>query len=295
MSILGLQSRLGSDPQPRDEYDARHSAQLGLATRVVEFADRKSRIALVIPIWNEGHAILNQLRRMRDANLNLDIILCDGNSTDGSTDIGCLQDLGVKTLLVTDQIGLGTALRMGFCYALDDGYEGVITIDGNGKDGVDAIPVFKDCLEEGFDFVQGSRFLAGGSHSNTPWERYLGIRLFLAPVMSMAAGFWYTDATNGFKGLSRRFLLDERVHPLRSVFQQFNLQFHLNYMAPRLGYRVVEIPVSRSYPKGGPTPTKIVGIRAKWRLLRQFFEVILGRYAVCRDHATKERKSDTSR
>ncbi len=264
MADISLDTQL--DSTQLIEFDSQRSPILGLTTRVCGFAERKSRIAVVIPIWNQGNVILDQLRRMQDAN--------------GSTSISRLKGLGVRTLLVTDHVGLGTALRLGFCYALDEGYEGVITVDGNGKDGVEAIKVFEDCLMKGFDFVQGSRFMTGGTHSNTPWDRYFGIRLFMAPVMSIAAGFWYTDPTNGFKGLSRRFLLDERVQPFRSEFQQFNLQFYLNYTAPRLGFRVTEIPVSRRYPKGVSTPTKIIGIRAKWTLLRQFFGVILGRYNV---------------
>jgi dolichol-phosphate mannosyltransferase len=252
----------------------------GLATRIHEFEDRKSRLAVIIPILNQGDVILTQLQRMQKANLKLDIVLCDGDSSDGSTNVSRLQSLGVRTLLVTNQAGLGTALRLGFSYAMDEGYEGVITIDGNGKDGIDAIALFEDRLSRGFDFVQGSRFMLEGVHANTPWDRYIGIRLFLAPLMGFASGFWYSDPTNGFKGLSRKFILDERLQPLRAVFQQFNLQFYLNYMAPKLGYTVVEIPVSRVYPKGTLTPTKIIGTRIKWILLCQFFGVILGRYAV---------------
>ncbi len=273
---LVTETDLNSEHQ--DDFLFHVSSMLGFETRVCEFAQCNSRIAVIIPIWNEGAAILDQLRRMQDASLHLDIVLCDGNSSDGSTSVSRLKGLGVRTLLVTDQVGLGTALRLGFCYAMDHGYEGVIALDGNGKDGVEAISVFGECLVKGFDLVQGSRFMTGGRHSNTPWERYIGIRLLIAPAMSMAAGFRYTDPTNGFKGLSRRFLLDDSVQPLRPVFQQFNLQFYLNYIAPRLGFRVTEIPVSRVYPKGVSTPTKIVGIRAKWRLLRQFFGVIFGRY-----------------
>lgn len=278
MADISLDTQL--DSTQLMEFDSRGSSILGLATKVCEFAECKSRIAVIIPIWNQGNTILDQLRRMQDANLSLDVVLCDGNSSDGSTSISRLKGLGVRTLLVTDHVGLGTALRLGFCYAMDEGYEGVITVDGNGKDGVEAITVFDDCLMKGFDFVQGSRFMTGGTHSNTPWDRYFGIRLFIAPLMSIAAWYWYTDPTNGFKGLSRRFLLDDHVQPFRSVFQQFNLQFYLNYVAPRLGFRVTEIPVSRRYPKGVSTPTKIIGIRAKWTLLRQFFGVIFGRYNV---------------
>ncbi|MCY3012364.1 MAG: glycosyltransferase family 2 protein [Planctomycetota bacterium] len=268
---------------------SRRSDEMEIATRVSEFAARKSNLVVIIPIWNEGEVILKQLQRMRDASLNIDIVLCDGDSSDGSTNAGVLQSLGVRALLVTDRPGLGTALRMGFGYAIDEGYDGVITVDGNGKDGVEAIPQFVTHLSKGFDFVQGSRFMPGAHHSNTPWERYLGIRCILSPIMSIASGFRYSDPTNGFKALSRRFLLDERLQPLRPVFQQFNLQFYLNYMAPRLGFRVVEIPVSRSYPKGTPTPTKIVGLGAKTALLRQFLSTIFGRYSVKEQRFTSPR------
>jgi len=253
-------------------------SMLGLATEVSVFQPRRSRYAVIIPIWNEGQVIVDQLQRMRDARIEAEIILCDGGSSDGSTGKKRLELLGVRTLLVTDQIGLGTALRLGICYALDQGYDGVVTIDGNGKDGVESIPNFEALLSSGYDFVQGSRFMVGGKNRNTPVDRYLGIQFLIAPLMRIASGFHYTDPTNGFKGISRKFLLDQRVQPLRPIFQEFNLQFYLNYTAARLGFNVTEIPVSRIYPKGMPTPTKIVGVRKKLLLLRQFLETVSGRY-----------------
>ncbi|MEZ5392932.1 MAG: hypothetical protein R2724_08660 [Bryobacterales bacterium] len=90
-----------------------------------------------------------------------DIIIADGDSSDGSTEEGFLRSCGVRTLLVTRERGLGTALRMGFDYALAQGYEGVVTVDGNGKDGVGAIPEFLRLLDQGYDFIQGSRFVRG--------------------------------------------------------------------------------------------------------------------------------------
>lgn len=250
----------------------------GLATEVSTFRPRRSRYAVIIPVWNEGQIIVDQLQRMRDAGIQADVILCDGGSSDGSTGKERLELLGVRTLLVTDQIGLGTALRLGFGYALDQGYDGVVTLDGNGKDGVESIPEFEARLSNGYDFVQGSRFMVGGKNRNTPLDRYLGIRFLIAPLIRIASGFRYTDPTNGFKGMSRKFLLDSRVQPLRPIFQEFNLQFYLNYTAARLGFKVTEIPVSRIYPKGARTPTKIVGVRKKLLLLRQLLETVSGRY-----------------
>ena len=73
----------------------------------------------------------------------------------------------------------------------------------------------------GWDHVQGSRFVAGragGQHALR--SRYWGSSLLHAPLVSLAAGFRYTDTTNGFRAYSRRLLLDPRVPPFRDVFSR---------------------------------------------------------------------------
>lgn len=244
------------------------------------FFQRRSRYAIVIPIMNEGDAILGQLQRMQAAKLKPDIILADGGSSDGSTEPERLNALGVRTLLSVRKPGLGRALQNGFAYAVQQNYEGVISVDGNGKDGVHAVPQFENLLETGYHLIQGSRFLDGSECRNTPIDRYLGIRCVIAPALSISSGFRYTDPTNGFKGISRQLLLDDRIQLFRPVLSDFNFQFFLNWKTPKLGHRVVETAVSRVYPNHGPTPTKIHGLRPRLRLLSQLFATILGRYDV---------------
>lgn len=248
--------------------------------RQVEFQGRDTKYAVVIPVLNEGHTILAQLKRMQTSKCPADVVLCDGGSQDGSMELTRLSELGVRTLLVVEQRGLGAALRMGISYALKQGYAGVITIDGNGKDGVQAVAAFVERLDAGYDLVQGSRFAPGGQCANTPLDRYLGIRCLLAPVMGLASGFKYSDPTNGFKGMSRSLLSDPRMGLMREELNGFNFQFYLNYRTPKLGFRVTELPVSRVYPKTGPTPTKIVGLRQRMKLMKEFFKTIVGDYNV---------------
>lgn len=250
----------------------------GADNRTVELHARGTKYAVLIPILNEGQTILAQLARMQAAHCPADVILSDGGSQDGSTEPEQLSRLGVRSLLVTSQRGLGAALRHGMRYVLEQGYEGVITIDGNGKDGVEAIARFVELLDEGFDFVQGSRFVAGGRCENTPPDRYLGIRYFIAPMMSIASGFRFTDPTNGFKGVSRTLLSDSRLALLRDELCGFSFQFYLNYRAPLLGFKIIEVPVSRVYPATGPTPTKIVGLRHRMKLIVEFLRTISGSY-----------------
>src|SRR5690606_15134684 len=126
---------------------------------------------------------------------------------------------------------------------------------GNGKDGLDAIASFVAKLDDGYDYVQGSRYIAGGRAINTPLDRYLAGRLIHAPIVSLASGQRFTDTTNGFRAYSRRALLDPRVQPFRSLFEVYSLLFYLSIRIPKLGYRAIEIPVERSYPPKGKTPT----------------------------------------
>lgn len=74
---------------------------------------------------------------------------------------------------------------MGMYFALDRNYKGVLTIDGNNKDSIEDVPEFIAKLQEGYDLVQGSRFIRGGHAINTPPVRYAAVRLIHAPLVSL--------------------------------------------------------------------------------------------------------------
>jgi dolichol-phosphate mannosyltransferase len=244
----------------------------------LDFAPRASRYAVVVPVINEGERIRDQLRRMMDAEHGMDVIIADGGSSDGSVKPDFLSEHGVRTLLTKTGPGrLSAQLRMGFAAALADGYDGVITIDGNGKDGVEALGRFAAALDEGYDFVQGSRFVPGGIAQNTPAARYWGIRLLHAPIISLGARRRFTDTTNGFRAHSARLLRDPAVAAFRDLFDAYELLAYLPVRAARLGYRTCEIPVRRSYPAGA-TPTKITSSAAHVDLVGVLVKAAAGRY-----------------
>lgn len=240
---------------------------------------RRHDYALVIPVINEGERIRRQLTQISELNPPVDVVVADGGSTDGSLLLANLDELGCRALLVKKSPGrLSAQLRMAYSWALDEGYLGIITIDGNGKDGVEAIESFVGKLKEGFDYVQGSRYISGGQAVNTPLDRKIGGRLIHAPLLSLFGRHWYTDTTNGFRGYSARYLLDPRVAPFRDVFSRYELLFYLTIRAGQLGYRSVEIPVTRAYPAGEKAPTKISGFRGRIAMLEELLAVVTGRY-----------------
>lgn len=236
---------------------------------------------VVIPVINEGSRISQLIYQMSDLKIMelADVVIVDGGSTDGSLDYAALQAQGVRGLLVKRGPGkLSAQLRCAYAFTLNQGYEGIVTIDGNNKDHPEAIPRFISALKSGIDFVQASRYLRGGIGENTPKIREFAIRWIHAPLLSLFSGFNWTDTTQGFRAYSRQLLLDPAIAPFRNVFSTYELLAYLSYRAPKLGYRCIELPTARRYPATGKVPTKISSVRGNLSVFLILIQACLGVY-----------------
>jgi glycosyltransferase involved in cell wall biosynthesis len=243
------------------------------------FGPKRHRYCVAVFVINEGERVRAQLRGMAPLADQIDIIVADGGSTDNSLALDSLADFRLRALLIKRDAGkLSAQMRMAIAFALEEGYEGVVVIDGNGKDDYSAIPRFIELLDEGYDHIQGSRYVPGGRGINTPLSRTLAVKLLHAPLISLASRFRYTDTTNGFRAYSRRLLTDPRVQPLRDVFMGYELHYYLAIRAARLGYRCIETAVTRKYPSSGKTPTKISPVRGNARVLDTLIKAVMGRF-----------------
>ena len=248
-----------------------------------EYKPKQTKYCVLIPIINENGRIHLELQRAKKTGVDtiVDIIICDGGSTDGCTEENTLKGLGVNTLLTKTGPGKqGAQLRMGFWWALQRGYEGFITIDGNNKDSIEDIPAFIEKLERGYDFVQGSRFVKGGRAINTPLLRHLAVVFIHAPIISITAGKRFTDTTNAFRAYSKKYITHPGVQPFRDIFITYELLAFLSVRGSQLGMKTCEVPVTRSYPKGEKVPTKIKGFRGNHQLLKILFLNARGKYNV---------------
>ncbi|MFV3370556.1 glycosyltransferase family 2 protein [Pseudomonas sp. NY15435] len=249
---------------------------------------REHTSCVVIPVINEGGRISSLLERMSRLRVSsiADIIIVDGGSTDGSLGAEKLKRLGVRGLIVKTGPGkLSAQLRCAYAFALDQGYENIVTIDGNDKDDPEAIPQFINSLEQGSDFVQASRFISGGMAVNTPKSRDFAIRFIHAPMLSIFSGFKWTDTTQGFRAYSRKMLLDPRISPFRDEFMTYELLAYLSYRAPRLGYNCIELPTVRRYPVG-EVPTKISSFKGNLSVLIILFKSCFGAYNPNKERST---------
>ena len=259
------------------------------------FKERTHKYCLLIPLFNEGKRFLSQVKKMQTNGVfdSIDVIICDAGSSDGTTDPKYLKKSGFTAILIRNGLGrYSTDLRMGYYWSIKKGYSGFITVDGNDKDDTVAIPDFINKLDDGYDYIQGSRYVSGGHAIHTPFIRHWALKLIIEPGRSICARKHLTDTTNGFRAYSLKFLLDDRVLPFRNVFYGYELIYYLPVRACRLGFRVVEIPVIRAYPKG-KTPTKVGGIRGNVYQLSILWKIILNFYNPKRKY--RDNRSDRYR
>lgn len=250
---------------------------------VTELETKKNKYCVCIPVINEGERIKNELATALKNDLpnKIDFILIDSGSTDGSISEENLKKYKINTIIEMEERKKYTqskALKTGFYYAMKRGYEGVITIDGNNKDSIENIPDFIQKLEEGYDYIQGSRYLPNGKGINTPKVRDWAIRYIHAPIISMTCQKKYTDTTNLFRGYSKNYLMHSQVQPFREIFKSYELSVYLSTRADELGLNTCEIPVTRSYPEGKKYATKVGKIKGNYLLIKSLIENAVGKY-----------------
>lgn len=255
--------------------------QLVAVTKIKKL-NQKNKYAWIVVERNEGARLANQLEKMCEYNPGLDIIVVDGNSSDGTHELLLGGTIDISTLLVSKAgMGFSTDLQIGLIYAAKEGYLGVITSDGNGKDSVEDVQKFVKLLDEGADFIQGSRFLESGKHSNTPIFRYLGIRFVSSPYTSLVARIKITDSTNGFRAYSKRLIENDQLRMGQKSFRGYSLVSFIPFFVGKHKMNFAEVSVRRDYPASGATPTKIVS-PSQW--LQIFLDLFRATFETYPDH-----------
>jgi dolichol-phosphate mannosyltransferase len=106
----------------------------------------------------------------------------------------------------------------------------------------------------------------------------LAVKIFHAPLITLTAMHQFTDTTNAFRAYSKKYLMHPLVQPLRDVFMTYELLAYLSVRASQLRLKVIEVPVTRAYPKGEKTPTKISFFKGNYNLMKILFKNLVGLY-----------------
>jgi dolichol-phosphate mannosyltransferase len=223
--------------------------------------------------YNEGDKIRRTIAR-HPTPRPYDLMVVDDGSTDGSLD-----HVAPDVLVLRNETncGIGSTMKRAFQYALDHGYDVLVIQAGNDKDDPREIPALLDPIRrDAADFVQGSRFLAGGGFGNMPRYRVISTRVIHPVIFSLAAGKRVTESTNGFRAFRTAILRDPRIDWRQAWLDRYELEPYLLLKAIRLGYRHCEVPVTKIYPPHAAGYTKMRPFVDWWSILRPVVYLGLG-------------------
>lgn len=220
------------------------------------------RIAVVIPALNAAPLIDPVIRASMQQMES--VVVIDDGSTDTTGAVAAAA--GARVLRHERNLGKGAALKTGFAWALQKGFDAVITLDADGQHLPDEIRKFVRAREEsGADLIIGGR----AHHFSGMLPRRRAANRFSAWTISIAAGATVTDSQSGFRLYSGKLL---REIELRA--DGFDMESEVIVRAGRRGFGILTIPIDLGFVNGVATshyrPVKDT-LKIAWRVWRTFW------------------------
>lgn len=229
---------------------------------------KQMRILIIIPAYNEEkniQAVHNTICKCNEGNdgHRYDYVFINDGSTDRT--LHELISCNAEYVSLAANLGIGGAVQTGYKYALENGYDIAVQMDGDGQHDIHCINTILEPVEKGeCDMAIGSRFVGKNAVTfRSSYMRRIGIKI-ISGVIWIKTGKRILDTTSGFRAVNKKLIEEfardyptEYPEPISSVFALKN------------GYRVAEFPVTMHERKSG-----VSSIRA-WKDVYYMVNVIL--------------------
>ncbi|MDY7076662.1 MAG: glycosyltransferase family 2 protein [Chloroflexota bacterium] len=223
---------------------------------------RMTSILTLVPAWNEATRIGPVVEAAR---AYLPVLVVDDGSHDDTSAVA--EDAGATVVRYSQNRGKGVALVTGFTWALEQGYEAVVTLDADGQHAPDEIPKFLAVYDAGagdFDLFIGRR-----DFSQMPFPRRYTNPIFGSWLLSLALGTRIYDSQSGYRLHSRRLL--ER---LDLTTTGFDLEVEVIVQTVCQGMHIGWVDISTIYGVGEvsyfhPVRDSVRFLRMVWYAWRQ--------------------------
>jgi glycosyltransferase involved in cell wall biosynthesis len=236
---------------------------------VVESAEpelaRRRRIAIV-PAYNEEHTVGRVIDEIRTFDPGFAIVVVDDGSTDRTRVVA--ERVGVQVLRLPFNLGIGGAVQTGYQYALDNGFDLAVQVDGDGQHNPQEIARLVGPILAGkADMVVGTRFAEGGGYRGTRLRR-VGIRLF-AGLVSLMVGQRVTDTTSGFRAVNRK-----AIRLFAADYPHDYPEVEATVLLARHRLRMVEVPVMMRIRVTGNS--SITALRSVYYMVKVLLALFIG-------------------
>ena len=235
------------------------------------------KVLAISPTYNEKKNISELINRISKLPLDIDLLIIDDNSPDGTADIIktiMSENKSIHLLEREKKLGLGTAYCEGFQWALERGYDLIVQIDADLSHNPDDILRMVE-MSNSSDLVIGSRYIGGVNVINWPMRRLL-LSYFANLYAKLLIQFPIKDSTGGFKCFQRKVLESIDIKMINS--QGYSFQIEINFLAWIKGFKIKEIPiVFTDRTVGESKMNRGIVIEAIWMvpklLIRKIFKI----------------------
>jgi glycosyltransferase involved in cell wall biosynthesis len=236
---------------------------------------------VIIPAFNEAGALPAVLGRLRAAAPELDVLVVDDGSRDGTARMAAQH--GVRVARLPYNLGVGGALQTGFRYAVRNGYRRAVQLDADGQHDPAQLRTLLAELDRGADLVVGSRFATGEHVYRAGFARRRAMGA-LRLALHLLAGSRFTDTSSGFRAFSRP-MLEFFAQTYPTEFMSDTVEALL--LACYGGFTVVEVPVRMQQRSQG------VASHGGVRLLYQYVRLVLVLAAMASPRRRASRRATT--
>lgn len=202
-----------------------------------------SKTLIVLPAFNEEDVIATVLQEVFETNPGVRCLVVDDGSVDATAEIA--KESGAVVAILPYNLGVGGAMRVGFNYALANGFENVVQVDADGQhDPRDVVHLVAEL--ENADLVLGARFAGSGNYEARGPRRWAMV--VLAKLLSRSAKATLTDTTSGFRASGPRAV---RLFAEHYPAEYLGDTVESLVIAARAGYGITQVPVSMRERAGG--------------------------------------------
>jgi glycosyltransferase involved in cell wall biosynthesis len=223
----------------------------------------------VIPAYNEQATLRGVIRALRERAPEFDVVVVDDGSTDATSQVALAE--GARVLRHPFNLGIGGAVQSGYRFALEQGYDYCVQVDGDGQHDPAEIATLRAAMDAdtSIDMVVGSRFLTSDYRYPAPISRRTGIHVF-AFICSRVIGQNVSDPTSGFRLTNRRAIsLFARDYPHDYPEVEAILMLHYHRL------RMREVPV-RMFERGGGMSSLTGSGKSAYYMIKVLLAIVVG-------------------